>query len=1338
MELEDTQPLESQIFRDHISRQATESLRNHNAEFTGDTRKTYETGQTGYVSLVPDIDAAKDDPPLPPPRNLGASPSRNMDGANDDDESEDELSSEPPMLRKTSPPKELSPKTPSSASQKRLHDGILVSSAYKTPVPDYKAFFSTRKSKATVGLSQLFGQTQADTSQMPTDELRSDPVFERPSPAFSAFEKTPGNATLSSPIQRTIGSGRTFPDPRSSYRSMEESQRAREETLWKLQKEKEELKAASDNDDLDEDSGQRKAARAKRRAQIEQESRLAFDTVKVDGVPVGSTKKRNVGRPRTAIGTSNQAPAKVRQHGIVAISSDDQEHANNASSEESLDEYEEYSSSILKKHRKRDENDFEPNSTSRSIKHDLVNPRPNSSPLPRRRQSATSSSAFRSKNQSSSSAFSRLPKVLLNHDRHTPQTAVIFNSQEDFQRPKPLEEPSSPTHSSSHEYISQSQVATLASDFQNYSAKTQLEHEPDTSSVPPVPGFDMAFDEPLQDDRDETRGSSQIPSSPPVMQSPLDSVEPNPTGLHEHPPQVDGSQTSKPLPQYVSEDHADPTEHSSCGHHEETTDVDSAFPKKARQKVPESSVVSRPSHQRSEKDELRGSAMDNPRVKGDSFSQEMVCSPSNSTGAYATAQTRQTPSPSKYNTSNQDNAIRTPRMLQPMSFAAIHKSAPSPGTPLQRETDVYVENDEDREYKNAVDPDTCEEKKPLRASKRAKLKHVPYRLDSESKHSTKRVKERDRENMDNFVPSDPPEERVEPYAVGYSSGYLSRTDEDETHNANSEPLVEHSTKSSSNRAIAETPQTAHKNVVGVSPRLVPANTHESPLLATSTSGATASTSQTRRRSLRSAPSVSADVGGDSPHSDVVAPNRILAKFRGSYMAYYPATLLGLSKGSASKYSVRFDDSTITDLERTLLVSLDFKIGDLVKVDRKGLKKTTYEIFGFKNGQSGSSEGEAASTDIYGRDTLILHPKQRQGLPRGINDQSNAILEVPVWNIYITETIWIHYARRPSPHLDTLVAQCKRLENAAAQQSISPAAPFAPIKSGMFANMVFAMTFLDKEEASKASMSRMIEENGGHIVKDKFDSLFDISVPSTPQEESFADLEALQPAASAANLGFVALITDSYSRRIKYIQALALNIPCLHTRWIHNCVKQQNILPWSQYLLPAGQSSILEGAVHSRVLSGPNNPFNSLNTTVFSAMVEHRLRLLDDANVLLFMGANKHDEKRKAFTFLAHAMGTKQISWVKSVTAARDKLTGNHDWNWVLVDETKVQEIREELLSDKKFPTQKGSKRKSSGRLVSVGSSAAPVVDSFRIIGDDHLVQCLISGASLGESVALAA
>ena len=1334
MELDDTQPLESQIFRDHISRQATESLRNYNAEFTEDTRNTYETGQTGYVNLIQDIDAAQANS-LSSPQNSRGSLLRNLDGPDDDNESEDELSSDPPILQKTSPPMEQALTTPSMSSQKRPCDGELVSSAYKTPVPDYKAFFSARKSKAPLGLSQLFGQTQADTSQLPHDELRSDAVFERPSPDFDPLEKTPGTATLSSPIQRSAASGRTFPDPRSSYRSMEESQKAREAILWKLQKEKEELKVASDNDDLDEDSGRRKTERDRRRAQIDQESRVAFEKVRIDGIPVGSIKKRKVGRPKTAMGASNQTPGAVRE--AMAISSDEDENEGDASSEESLDEYEEYSSSVLKKHRKRNENDFEPTSTSRIIKHDLINARPNSSPLPGRGQHTMSSSALKSKKRSSSSVFTRLPKVSSIRDRPTSETAVVLNSQEDLQRPKPLVEPSSPIHSSSHDHISQSQVATLASDFQSYPAKSQLD-ELDTSSAPQAPRYSVNLLGPRQGDREDTGVSSHIPSSPPVMQSLTQREKGTPAGHHEHGSQFDGANDSKEQPKSVSNDCAKTTRPNLRSHQQvERTDFDSAFAQKTPEKVNQSSVVSRSIHDRLDNGEVNGDAFTTDNHAAPSRTnpapQERAGSQSNSIGEYATAQSRQTQSASINNTS-QESAIRTPTKLQPMSFAAIHKSAPSPRTPLQTLGDVDVENDEDREYNNAVDPGIRDYTEPIRPAKKVKLKHMSYKAAAKSWDPTNQVGS-DGKMIQDSLNTDSLGACVRNNVLDKTSGSLPGANEHKTPTANGKPSIWLPTVTPFKRAIAETPQTAHKDFIGTSPREVPAHTHHSPLTTTSTTGANGTVSQTRRRSLRSAPSISADADDSAPPGDVVAPDRILAKFRGSYMAYYPATLLGLSKSSPSKCSVRFDDTTTTDLERTLLVSLDLKVGDLLKVDQKGLKKTTYQICGRKNRGSESIQEKPAPTDIYGYDTLILRPKQRQSLPNGSNKQGDTMLEVPVWKIYITETIWIHYARRPSPHLDSLIAQCKSSENAAVDQSSSSAVSWTSPESGLFANITLAMTFLDSEEPSKADVSRMIRENGGHVITDKFDSLFDTSVPSTPQEDHSADLLTLQPTSSAASLGFVALITNSQSRRIKYVQALALNIPCLHSQWIYNCVKQQTLLPWSQYLLPAGQSSILNGAIHSRVLSGLNTSLSSPNTTTFPAMVEHRPRLLENANVLMIMDASKHDEKRKAFTFLAHAMGTKKIRWVKGATAAREKLTGNHDWNWVLVDEVKVREMSKQLLNDKTHETQR-SKRNSTGRLVSAGSSAPAVTRSFKIIGDDHLVQCLISGASLEQSVAL--
>ncbi|KAF9305501.1 hypothetical protein BGZ74_009984 [Mortierella antarctica] len=77
-------------------------------------------------------------------------------------------------------------------------------------------------------------------------------------------------------------------------------------------------------------------------------------------------------------------------------------------------------------------------------------------------------------------------------------------------------------------------------------------------------------------------------------------------------------------------------------------------------------------------------------------------------------------------------------------------------------------------------------------------------------------------------------------------------------------------------------------------------------------------------------------------------------------------------------------------------------------------------------------------------------------------------------------------------------------------------------------------------------------------------------------ESFAALDQHRRTNSQ-----VLLISFSYLRTPKYMEALALNVPRLSYRWIDACTEDRTIVPQSSYLLPSGMSKEL-GTVVSAV------------------------------------------------------------------------------------------------------------------------------------------------------------
>ncbi|PBP16355.1 BRCT domain protein [Diplocarpon rosae] len=269
-----------------------------------------------------------------------------------------------------------------------------------------------------------------------------------------------------------------------------------------------------------------------------------------------------------------------------------------------------------------------------------------------------------------------------------------------------------------------------------------------------------------------------------------------------------------------------------------------------------------------------------------------------------------------------------------------------------------------------------------------------------------------------------------------------------------------------------------------------------------------------------------------------------------------------------------------------------------------------------------------------------------------------------------------------------------------------------VVSALFKKMTFAVSYVSNEH-EKDDVTKLILENGGRILPDGFDSLFEAAHPA----------EDLALSSSAKTLGFTALIADEHSRKAKYMQALALGLPCVSGHWITACVAKSSLVDWSPYLLCAGQSSILGNAHKSRILQ----PYPAAAATLENVFA-NRDKLLDGKSVLLITGKGKAQDRRKAYSFLARALGPARVGQVVDYQEARKKLSDEQEWDLLYVD------THEEVADMAVFGTP-GLVSSSASRKRKRGPTPAVVDDSpapkrIRIISDETMIQSLILGRLL--------
>ncbi|RYO05198.1 hypothetical protein AA0119_g3503 [Alternaria tenuissima] len=504
----------------------------------------------------------------------------------------------------------------------------------------------------------------------------------------------------------------------------------------------------------------------------------------------------------------------------------------------------------------------------------------------------------------------------------------------------------------------------------------------------------------------------------------------------------------------------------------------------------------------------------------------------------------------------------------------------------------------------------------------------------------------------------------------------------------------------------------------------------------------------------------------TPPGEVIVPNRVFASWPGSH--YYPATCIG--RATARQLQIRYDDGNTTSMDTVHVRALDLRRGDHVKVDETGMKKNTYVVVGFKDRIDDLGGEEFPTTDQRGNTTIVLEERPRESLSRGRAMQSAEHISVPMASIYLTAGLWKRLRDRPfnfspliSPaksasHIGTPITDPFTTPSFTRRGTAVPsllkdvttrAASVASTTrsgSGVFTNMAFVLTST-AADVDKEVVAKQIKSKGGQVLEQGFHELFEsepAEAPTSPQNRrrSASIIEGsvgLVLKQAYKDLGFVALISDSHSRSTKYIQALALNVPCLHMRWIHDSLNASRAAPFMRYLLPAGVSKFLDpnGVVRSRTMTSYDPAGEDLT---FAQTIQGRDFLFQDQNVLLVTGKSKKEiEKRQPFVFLSHALGSATVGRCADLGTASDMLT-NGKWDWVYVDngEGGVAEAAATLFGTEKpiasGKTKKGKKRKRDDAEVHEELLVKGEVggNKIKITCAEFVIQSLILGALIEE------
>ncbi|KAK4891513.1 radiation sensitive protein rad9 [Elasticomyces elasticus] len=511
---------------------------------------------------------------------------------------------------------------------------------------------------------------------------------------------------------------------------------------------------------------------------------------------------------------------------------------------------------------------------------------------------------------------------------------------------------------------------------------------------------------------------------------------------------------------------------------------------------------------------------------------------------------------------------------------------------------------------------------------------------------------------------------------------------------------------------------------------------------------------------------------------ITAPRRILALFKGSFNSFYPATWLS-SSGDGKTYKVRFDDTSEIAVNVDHVRALEFRVGDHVKVDNKTMRSKVWTIKSFGR-PAQTDEERITGTDTRGRHLAKVQIRSsRTSLPanKQADDNNGELVEVSITDIYLTHSLWPAYADRTFTPPDTSRRNEGRLATPStglqtpdvetpgsrSRRKLVPATTIVRKKSNLrdesvassssrtstdiFAGMAFAISY-GSNETEREDVIGNILDNGGTILESGFDELFETpdlegATATSPKKQS-VDAEAragLVLKRKYRELGFVALIADRHSRRAKYMQALALGLPTLSKRWIEDSLSDSNSsvgvpLPWAKYLLAAGDSAYLNGAVRSRSIALTTDAAD----TKLVDTIAKRSKLLDGDGVLI-VATTKHKatwDRRKTYAFLTLALGAGHVKRVSDLAEAKSLLgVEGENWKWVYVDGSVAEASATLFGSDHVVPAS-GKKRKRGaeatpkikveGKAKAKSMTAASNDGSMKVVNDEFVVQSLILGA----------
>lgn len=1305
----DTQVVSQSVF-DHIIQQNNDD----------NTLKTLHEGDPGHVDLLAGFDHTQLDT------------SNTNTNNTEDNENEDQGDADP------SSPLEYQPnlfpesqrfvtKTPVTVVEQRYFEDC---SQNESPLVSFNPLASAKSTNGTMALSQMFESTQVPSSPI-VNRLHSDQMSERPSPNLPIqHHSLAGGTALSSPTMKLAA---TFPQHSSesnmNYITMKESQAERKKRIQsgRMTRSAEHIYSEDQSDDDEFNKEPSFVERMKRRKMIDELANAQFAGFTAPARPASSRSSRSSKR-----GGKSKSPKEQEPRGQTDGPDEWQEpivlSQNGSISEEETEQED-------------DDDVYLPMPRSQELNISTEEDKENHNGVPASPVVATAS------------AHDRLSQALALEASPSPNSKMATE--------KPTSNRHSPNPDEQDEVGRSSQIYIVRDSQQSPTRGSQAnkQRQPDNSQITlsqqQVARSDVDKQSPPPPPVSQRNSSPSLPNNrtPARTRSPSASMVESSSQLPKIPPATDPARTqsSNPAsqPAVVRGENASNQEKSSSMPSRVVETPVHQQSKSFADVVPDTTVPETSPHR------LQNQGLDSDN-NGDTAAQEDDDLPPDYPSDHdrvSQSQPLAPPSSSAVTKGFNSKILSSPSGRQRRALTEIASEA-SPGGPANFDIDFGILTADDREFRSMVAMSPNPPRKKRRGNECQNIYASDPVLPVTPRPTTPRfapfqeqepIPEEPQPEMPQEAPETAIRKRSKPsnradtvWDVDASPEYhVSRTGRRSFFRSQLQQPVQDQ-KSEEN--TPEPPEETTEAPVSVNDEMdvisTPAGNPDRP---SETPTAQNTTVQKEPTLVRPSP----------PGGPQIAHNQVLAPWSGPKRAYYPATCLGTPFGtSASKYLVKFEDSLPVEVPTTTVKRLELRVGDAVKVEIPKFPKIPHVIRGFDDRMSEEDLSNTINcgfipmTDVYGNLSVILGPKARKSVSNEALPQTENV-KVPISRIYLDTILWNQLKDRSFKH----DANAKTLEErpqtpALAGVLATPTPPSSRLSrtmrymGGIFAAMVFAVSYVD-DDAGKSRVSRLIMEHGGRII-DGFNELFEfpsnvpLAMPTTQQSAHPAQSKTnLRLTRSAEDLGFACVIADKHSRREKYMQALALNLPCLSGRWVEDCIAQNRILDWEMYLLPAGDSTYLNGAAKSRILA-----LTLAVNARFSHTIAARPKLLNGQSVLIVMGRGKEEEKSRAYIFLTYTLGASRVERVYDLKSAKAFLDqeseAGHDssWDWVYVHFHDQETVRAEFLqsTDTESNSGRGTKRRKMSHFMGcISGQELGLSSKITVVGNDFVCQSLILG-----------